>query len=125
MRNKEGNGDIYSWEAPLLWQILPKLIDNICYVLLASAQDQNSSILCKCEIIPTRIDKFWLKLISQCKTREKLEFDSIMIKGRVVMSTTNHAQLINQYASIPIILWTLNVCQSKGMGVYSLSYWFS
>ena len=36
----------------LQWQILPKLIDNICYVLLASAKDQNSSIVWKCEIIP-------------------------------------------------------------------------
>jgi hypothetical protein len=25
------------------------------FVLLASAQDQSSSIVCKCEIIPTRI----------------------------------------------------------------------
>ena len=39
----------------VLCQILPKLIDNNCYVLLVSAQDQSSSIMCKCEIIPTRI----------------------------------------------------------------------
>ena len=42
----------------LLWQILPKLIDNICYVLLVSAQDQNDSIVGKYEIIPTRIVNF-------------------------------------------------------------------
>ena len=41
--------------ASMLCQILPKLIDNNRYVLLASAQDQTSSIVCKCEIIPTRI----------------------------------------------------------------------
>jgi hypothetical protein len=75
--------------------MLPKLIDNICYVLLANAQKQNSSIVCKCKIIPMRIGKFSLKLISQCKTRDKHEFDSIMIKGRAVISTTTHAQLIN------------------------------
>ena len=39
----------------LLWQILHKLINNICYVLLASAQDQNDSIVQQVEIDPTRI----------------------------------------------------------------------
>jgi hypothetical protein len=36
--------------------------------------------------------------------------------------TANHAQLINQYANALIILWLVNVCQPKGMGVYLLSY---
>ena len=95
------------------------------YVLLASAQDQNSSIVCKCEIISMWIGKFWLKLILQCKTKENIEFDSIMIKGRAMISTTNHVQLIYQYANAPIILWILNVYQPKGLGVYFLSYRFS
>ena len=95
------------------------------YVLLASAQDQNSSIVCKCKIILTRIGKFWLKLILQCKTREKIEFDSIMIKGMALISTTNYTELIKQYVNALIILWLLNVCQPKGMSVYFLSYRFS
>jgi hypothetical protein len=42
----------------MLCQILLKLIDNIEYVLLASVQDQNDSIIGKYEIIPTRIVNF-------------------------------------------------------------------
>ena len=58
----------FSWDQPrtcnpllqmicalVLWQILPKLIDNNCYILLVRTRDQSSSIVCKCEIIPTRI----------------------------------------------------------------------
>jgi hypothetical protein len=41
-----------------LLQILPKLIDNICYVLLPSVQDQNDSVAGKYEISPTRIVNF-------------------------------------------------------------------
>ena len=47
---------VQCWE--LLWQILPKLIDNICYFLLASTQDQNDSIVGKYEIISMRIVNF-------------------------------------------------------------------
>jgi hypothetical protein len=56
--------------------------------------------MCKCEIISTGIGKLLLKLILQCKTREiKIDFDSIMIKCRVLTSTTNHVYIIKQYAN--------------------------
>jgi hypothetical protein len=42
----------------VLCQIVLKLIDNIWYVLLASAQDQNDNIASKYKIIPTRIVNF-------------------------------------------------------------------
>jgi hypothetical protein len=39
-------------------------MDNIWYVLLVSAQDQNDSIVGKYEIISTRIGKLCLEVIS-------------------------------------------------------------
>jgi hypothetical protein len=42
-----------------------------------------------------------------------------------LISSTNHAYTIKQYDNALITLRIPNVCQPKGMGVYSLSYWFS
>ena len=53
--------------------------------------------MCKCEIDPTGIGKFCLKSSSQYKIKErKIDFDLIMVKGRAVISTTNHAYTVRQ-----------------------------